>query len=104
MVWETAVGCSIQRTLPVALNVCSEESAVDAPASFRVVQGHRTDVCFLCTHPIAERDGQRPLKDTKLWHAGAVDHQGLQEHAGLVRASQLPEDTHPVAGSQAHPI
>ena len=67
MVWETAVGCSIQRTLPVALNVCSEESAVDAPASFRVVQGHRTDVCFLCTHPIAERDGQRPLKDTKLW-------------------------------------
>ena len=65
MVWETAVGCSIQRTLPVALNVCSEESAVDAPASFRVVQGHRTDVCFLCTHPIAERDGQRPLKDTQ---------------------------------------
>ena len=67
MVWEAAVGCSIQRTSPVALNVCSKEFAVDAPSSFRVVQGHRKDVCFLCTHPVSERDGQRLLKDPKLW-------------------------------------
>lgn len=48
------MGCHVQKTLPVALKVCTEDFAVDAPSSFRVVQVRIQGICFLCTYPVSE--------------------------------------------------
>ena len=55
------MGCHVQKTLPVALKVCTEDFAVDAPSSFRVVQV-RIKVSVSCAHILSQSVGQRALR------------------------------------------